>query len=368
MSSELRTIPWWQPELGGKELPLVNEVLESNYLNDGEVTRKLEKLFAARVQAEFAVGTTSGTAALALALQAVGVGYGDEVLVPDITFIATANAVTLAGAKVVLVDIDPKSLGMCPKDMIQKITDSTKAVVPVHISGRGTTIYDIAKIARAHNLFVIEDAAEALGSYYKGDFLGTIGDLGCYSLSPNKTITSGQGGVIVTNSDSWLKRLRELKDQGRAVQGTGADDEHVSVGYNFKLTNIQSAIGLGQFELLEMRLERLRRNYIIYCEELSAIDGVQLFPVDVEGQETPQWTDGLFDRKDKLYEYLHNKNIHCRKFWFPIHQSKPYFSRDELFPNSTAIWESAMWLPSSFKMTDDDIRYVSHLILKFYNT
>ena len=216
-----RSLPWWLPEVTGAEEALLREVLESNYLNEGEFTERFERAVARRVGAKHAVATTSGTSALFLSLAAAGVGPGDEVLVPDVTFIATANAVSLAGAKPVLVDIDPHNLCMDPAAMEAAITARTKAVVPVHISGRAGHLPRLVAVARARGLALIEDAAEALGSSLLGTSLGTYGLAGCFSFSPNKTITTGQGGMVVTDDDALVIRLRELKDQGRPVRGTG---------------------------------------------------------------------------------------------------------------------------------------------------
>ena len=172
-------------------------------------------------------------------------GVGDEVIVPDVTFIATANAVTLTGASPVLVDIDPRTLTLDPQRTERAITTRTKAIVPVHVSGRAADLGAIMDIAQRHGLLVVEDAAEAFLSKHDGKCLGTFGIAGCFSLSPNKTVTTGQGGLVVTDDDRLHVRLRELKDQGRPVRGTGGDDAHDSVGFNFKFTNLQAAIGLG---------------------------------------------------------------------------------------------------------------------------
>ncbi|SVB90055.1 uncharacterized protein METZ01_LOCUS242909, partial [marine metagenome] len=178
------------------------------------------------VGATYAVGVTNGTSALFLALAALGIGHGDEVVVPDLTFIATANAVTLTGATPVLVDIDPATLTISPEAFEKAITAHTRAVIPVHISGRSADLPAIVAIAKEHGLAVVEDAAEAFASFHDGRALGTIGIAGCLSFSPNKTIMTGQGGMVLTDDEGLHLRLRELKDQGRPVRGTGGDDPH----------------------------------------------------------------------------------------------------------------------------------------------
>jgi perosamine synthetase len=358
-------IPWWLPQMGGGEYERVKQVLDSNYINEGDQAEQFEKEIAARLGVRHVVAVTSGTAAIYLALAGMGVGVGDEVLVPDMTFIATANAVTMTGARPVLVDIDPRTLNMDPAAMAKAITSRTKAVVPVHVSGRGADMASILQIAREHGLAVVEDAAEGFCSKAQGRYLGAFGVAGCLSFSPNKTITTGQGGVILTDDDVLHGRLRELKDQGRPVRGTGGDDTHFSVGYNFKFTNLQAAVGLAQLQHLEGRLERMRRIYSIYAERLAGASGVFLPGFDIEGGEQPQWTDAIVDRRDELDRFLAARNAHCRRFWHPIHTQSPYRQPDDLFPNTMSVAPRALWLPSAFTLTDDDVATVCRHIQEF---
>ena len=351
----------------GNELGAIQRVLESNFLNDGEVTDQFAEAVAKLSGARFGVGVTSGTAAIYLSLMAVGVGPGDEVIVPDITFIATANAVTMTGAVPVLADINPETLNLSVDAMEAAITSKTKAVVPVHVSGRPAEIEKIVAISAKHGIAVVEDAAEGFCSRVRNRCLGTFGATGCFSFSPNKMITTGQGGVIVTNDEKIFHRLRELKDQGRPVRGTGGDDVHVSVGFNFKLTNLQAAVGLAQLEKLSSRMERVRRTYTIYRDELAATNGIQILRFNLEAGEQPQWIDALAERRDQLDRFLAESGAGCRRFWFPLHTQKPYFRDETAFPNSTRVGKKAIWLPSAFQMSDDDVRYVSSLIKGFYN-
>jgi len=366
MTGQSREIYWWKPEVGAIEGKSVAEVLKSNYLNDGDVTTRFEQEIAGRLGVPYAVGVTSGTTALYLSLMALGVGHGDEVIVPDVTFIATANAVTMTGARPVLVDVHPDTLTMNPESFEKAITSQTKAVIPVHVSGRGGSVFEILDIALRKGIPVVEDAAEALLSRSKGRFLGTLGMTGCFSFSPNKTVTAGQGGIITTADPSIHGRLRELKDQGRPVRGTGGDDMHASIGFNFKLTNLQAAVGLGQLTRLDKRLERQKRINEVYRDELHGIPGIRIFDFDTAGGETPQWTDAIAERRDELDAYLNSHRVHCRRYWFPIHTQPPYREADDRFPNSVRLVPKAIWLPSAFQMSDDDVRYVCALIRKFY--
>jgi perosamine synthetase len=358
-------IPWWAPKITGQEYVLIKDVLDSNYLNDGDITTRFEKEVARLIGAKYAVAVTSGTAALFLALAGLGVGPEDEVIVPDVTFIATENAVMLAGAKPILVDIDPVTLNLDPEAMLKAINPRTKAVIPVHVSGRSANLPVIMDIAREHGLFVIEDAAEAFMSAAKGKCLGTFGHAGCLSFSPNKTISTGQGGMILIDDDALHLRLRELKDHGRPTRGTGGDDVHHSIGYNFKLTNLQAAVGLGQLSALTSRLERQKQIYCLYAENLSGLRGIRLPGFRVETGEIPQWTDVVVECRDEMDRYLQARGVHCRKFWFPIHNQAPYRLPDDRFPNSTRVIPHALWLPSAFTLSDNDVLTVCQYIKDF---
>lgn len=362
----MKPIPWWSPQITNEDFSLVADVLRSNFVNDGEVTEQFEREIARLVGARHAVAVTSGTAALYLSLKALGVGHGDEVIVPDVTFIATANAVTMTGAKAVLVDVDEQTLALSPDACARAITPRTKAIMPVHVSGRAGTITGILNLAKSHKLPVVEDAAEALLSGHEGKYLGTLGQAGCFSFSPNKTITTGQGGMIVTNDDELHLRLRKLKDQGRPVRGTGGADVHESVGFNFKFTNLQAALGLGQLNYLRARTDRQQRIYDLYREELAGIPAITLMQVNTVDGECPQWTDALVERRVELEKFLDQRRIGYRRFWFPIHTQAPYRLPDEGFPNSTRLWPRAIWFASAFQLTDEDVRYVCRTIREFY--
>ena len=351
----------------GSELGLVKGVLDSNFLNDGDVTEEFGGKIAKLVDAKFGVGVTSGTSAIYLSLVALGIGHGDEVIVPDITFIATANAVSMTGATPVLVDVDPETLNISVVAIEAAITPKTRAVVPVHVSGRAADMEAILSICADRGIAVVEDAAEAFCSTHKDRYLGTLGRAGCFSFSPNKVITTGQGGVIVTNDEVIFQRLRELKDQGRPVRGTGGADVHDRIGFNFKLTNLQAAVGLGQLEKLDARLERIRQTYRIYHDELAEVKGIHVLRFKIDSGEQPQWIDALAEHRDELDTFLAKNGAGCRRFWFPLHTQKPYRRDDADFPNSTRLGKQAIWLPSAFQMADSDVKTVCHLIKKFYS-
>lgn len=352
-------VPFWEPVLGEREKQLVAEILDSGFINDGTTTVEFERRIAELCGVPYAVAVTSGTAAIFLALAAHGIGPGDEVIVPDVTFIATANAVTLAGARPVLVDIEPETLCLDPSCTDAAVTSRTKAIVPVHISGRAANMPALKAIAKRHGLAIVEDAAHALGSHAFGAALGSLGDAGCFSFSPNKIITTGQGGMVITRDAAVHRRLRELKDQGRPERGTGGADIHPSVGFNFKFTNIQAAIGLAQFATLSQRLARLRRTYELYWDELAALSGVHFPGFDLGAGASPQWVDILVkEDRDGLCKHLERQGVATLKFWYPLHSQAPYSASDEAFPVATRFAAQALWLPSSITLRDEQIRMV----------
>ncbi len=357
---------WWDPQVGEKEQKLVSEVLRSNFLNDGNFTTKFEEETKKILGCKYSIAVTSGTMAMFLSLKALGIGVGDEVIVPDMTFIATANAVEMTGAKPVLVDVD-QTLTIDIEAIKKAINKKTRAIIPVHVSGRGADMLKIKKIAKEHNLFVIEDAAEAFMSKYKGKFLGTYGETGCFSFSPPKIITTGQGGMVVTDNKLLYRRLRMLKDQGRPQRGTGGNDIHETIGYNFKLTNLQAAVGVGQLSYLKKRMNRLRRNNFLYRKYLEQVKEIKVFDVNLDDGELPLWTDVLVDQRDELVKYLENKKIFCRCFWFPIHTQKPYKLLDDNFPNSVRLSSRALWLPSAYTLNDNDVKYICAQIKRFFS-
>jgi len=349
---------------GEAEKKYVNQALAENYVNDGNMTHEFEKAIAKLVGKQYALAICNCTAGIFMSLKALGIGSGDEIIVPDITFIATVNAVSLTGAKPILVDINPNDLNINLGALKAAITPRTKAVVPVHVTGRAADMQTILAIAEEHKLFVVEDAAEALMSKHKGKFLGTFGKTGCFSFSPNKTITTGQGGIIVTDDIELETKLRALKDQGRPVTGTGGDDIHDTIGYNFKFTNLQAGVGLGQLTYLEERIKRMKRNYQLYAEQLENINGLTIFPSAED--EIPQWTDIKTEHRDELEKYLREQNIDSRKYWHPIHKQKAYLLPDDNFPNSTRLSPQCLWLPSSFSLTDEDVVRVCEEVKKFF--
>jgi len=361
-----KKIPWWQPLVEKDDWKIVKKALDANFVNEGPLTAEFEKKLAKMIGVKYATASTSCTAGLFLALRAAGVDHGDEVIAPDITFIASINAIHLTGAKPVLVDIDPETMNIDSSLIEKAITSKTKAIMPVHVTGRACDMDSIMAVAKKHDISVIEDAAEALDSKYKDRYLGTIGLAGCFSFSPNKTISTGQGGMIVTNDEEFYKKVKKLKDHGRPVRGTGGDDLHDTVGYNFRISDLQGGLGLAQLRHFKRRAARMRRNYELYAKHLTGVGDLRIFPT--KKGELPQWTDIETDHRKELNAYLTSKNIDSRRFWFPIHKQKAYEASDANFPQSTRMSPRCLWLPSAFTMTDKDVLSVCKAVKEFYKT
>lgn len=360
-----KQIPWHLPFTGEEEKNLVCKVIDDQFLNDGAYTRAFEKMFCEYTGAKYAVGVTSGTASIVVALLACGIEPGDEVIVPDFMFIATANAVRLIGAKPVFVDINQHDFSIDAGQIEKQITKKTKAIIPVHINGRRADMEAINRIAQTHGISVIEDAAQALGSFWNGRHLGTEGIVGCFSFAPTKIITTGQGGMAVTNKESVYRRMVELKDQGRFHRGTGGDDLHPVLGYNFKLTNLQAAVGVAQMERLPGRVARIREVFTLYEAMLKDLKGFLIVPIKIEKGISPQWVDALCDDRNELVAYLSQREIGTRNFWFSIHSQAPYQHSGD-FPNATHVSRRGLWLPCDCRITDEEIVYVCEEIRKFY--
>ena len=365
MKSKKIRYPFFVPVTGKTERKYVDQVLRNNYLNEGDFTRIFENEIRKKLKVKYVVTTTSCTIAMFLALKALGIKSGDEVIVPDFTFAATPNAVDLCNAKSILADSKISDLNIDADKIKKLINRKTKAIIPVHVSGRPSNMLEIKKICRRKKIFIIEDAAEAFMSKYKGKYLGTFGEIGCFSLTASKIITSGQGGFIVTNNNSLYKKIKKLKNQG--IQGgfSGGNTKHISLGYNFKYTNIQSAIALAQVKTVNQRIKKTRLIYNIYKKQLKNIPGLKVMPFDIKGGSVPLWSNIWCKKRNELRDYLRKNNVESRMPWYPLHTQKPYKTKKK-FPNSTQIFKKHLWLPSSLTLKYKDIIYICKLIKNFY--
>ncbi|MBI4089542.1 MAG: DegT/DnrJ/EryC1/StrS family aminotransferase, partial [Candidatus Levybacteria bacterium] len=277
------------------------------------------------------------------------------------TMVASPNAVLMAGARPVFVDIERENLCLNLEEVVGRITKKTKAIMSVPINGRSPDMERLMAIAREHKLFILEDAAQALGSRYKGKHLGTFGDIGSFSFSTPKVITTGQGGALVTNSKQLSDKIIRIKDFGRIDRNS---QDHDEIGFNFKFTDIQAALGIAQMKKLKWRLRRKKEMYGVYQDCLKNVAQVKFLPTDLT-QTSPWFIDIVVDDPIKLSHYLKSKNIGTRLFYPAVHTTKPYKGQEK-FPNS--LWAAAhgLWLPSSTFLADSDIISICQRIKEFY--
>ena len=355
-------IPQMQPWIGEEEKKAVVEYLDSGgWLTEFERTRELEQVIAAYVGARHAVMVANGTVSLFAALAALGVGAGHEVLVPDLTMIASANTVLLAGATPVFVDVEPASLCLDLERAERAITPRTKAIMLVSFNGRAPDMDRAVALARRHGLVLVEDAAQALGSRWRGKHLGTFGDIGSFSFSSPKVVTMGQGGTLVSDDDALVARVRKVKDFGRVKSGV---DEHDALGYNFKFTDLQAVIGLAQMSKLDWRVQRKKEMFALYRAELADVGEVTFIATDLDAT-SPWFIDVLVPDPRALRQHLHERGIGSRPFYPPVHTQAPYHQTGD-FPETARASRHGLWLPSSSFLDDRTIKRICGEIRTFY--
>jgi len=362
-----KIIPVCEPKLDGKELQYVSACIRTNWISSaGSFIDKFESAFAKCCGVKYAVTCSSGTAALHLALAALGIKKNDEVIIPAFTMIATANAITYQSARPILVDANPLTWNINTYKIEEKITRRTKAIIPVHTYGLPADMGRISSLAKKHNLLVIEDAAEAVGAEYKGRKVGGLGDVGCFSLYANKIITTGEGGMITTNNE-------KIARQARILRGHAFSKErhfwHKYLGFNYRMTNLQAAIGLAQTERFSALVEARIRNAGSYNRLLKNIKGIGL-PPEVKGIKNIHWmysiliTDDFGLTRDVLRSCLAKRGIETRSFFIPIHLQPIYakFYRQR-FPVAEELCRTGLYLPSGPTLTKKDIEYVAACVV-----
>jgi len=360
----MKFINQMEPSFDEHERKALNDyMLSGGWVTEFTVTRDFETSIAAYTGARFCSVLSNGTVSLVAALLACGVGLGDEVIVPDYTMVASANAVELIGAKVVFADIERHSLALDFNALAKAVTGRTRAVMLVPINGRyPRDLEKIISFCKNKDLRLIEDAAQALGSRYQGRHLGTFGDVGSFSFSAPKIITTGQGGALITDDAEIMERIRKIRDFGRAQ---GGSDHYLSLGWNFKFTDLQAVIGLEQMKKLPWRVERKKEMGKLYDSLLADISGVEQIYTDYE-QTAPWFFDILCERRDALKAYLQERNIGSREFYPALH-SEPVYGRIGSFPVAEEISRKGLWLPSSINLGDGQIRQICDAVRDFYS-
>lgn len=369
--AEMMRLPLMEPSLGGNELKYVSDCITTGWISSqGEYVRRFEKQFSDFLgNASQCVAVSSGTAALHLALKAIDIGPGDEVIVPDLTFAATANVVLHCGAKVVCADVDPITWTLDPSKLANLITAHTKAIIPVHLYGQPCDMDPILEIGAKNNIYIIEDCAEAQGATYKGRQVGTLGDLGCFSFFSNKVITTGEGGMVSTTNNDLSDKVKILRDHGMKP---GKRYWHDIAGFNYRMTNLQAAVGVAQMERVDKFLLRRKEIGQRYISKLSQIKGLTV-PPNVEWAETVYWIFSLLIdeeitgiNRNRLAEKLSDLGIENRPFFYPMHVQPPYQQSGD-FEVSKRLSNQGISLPSGNEISNEEIDRVCHAIQSVIN-
>lgn len=390
-------IPITKLSLDSQEVEAVKDVLESGWLIQGKKVLEFEKLMGGYINAKYAVACSSCTTALHMALLALGVKAGDEVIVPTFTFVATPNAVEYVGAKPIFVDVDLKTFNIDVGKLKSTIATHPKvaAIIPVHLFGMCANIDAVMDIAQKHGLSIVEDAACALGSTYKGKYAGSLGDVGCFSFHPRKSLTTGEGGMLVTKDESIYKQVHSLRDFG--FESTNLDRHKASIstmpevdilGYNYRMTDIQAAIGVVQFHKFSSVVEGRQKRAKSYDENLKGISWLQLPQIAQGCNHTYQsyvtlvWDWGLGSPtlekiakmealRNKLVSHLSENDIFTRQGTQAVHAlgyyKKKYGIKDDDYPNTLAAAKLSVTLPLYPQMTDNEQRYVIDKIKEVEN-
>lgn len=354
-----------EPYLTEREIESMISYLRSGgWLTEFKKTEEFENDIAEFVGSAEAIVITSGTVGLYLALLAAGIGKGDKVYVPNYTMIATSNAVKWAGAEPVLVDVEADTLCMDIKK-IKKADTRAKAMIYVSINGRCADMLLVQKFCSEHKLCLIEDACQSLGSRWKRKYMGTFGDIGVFSFTPHKIITTGQGGAIVTNNKQIAKEIRKLKDFYRVAAGS---DLHEGIGFNFKFTDLQAVIGIEQMKIIDYRINRKKNMFRRYQQNLGGLQEITLLSTDLD--DTNIWFADIIlpsqETREKLTGFLKQHKIGTRSFYPPINHQKPYsyFKRGS-FPISESMAYRGLWLPSSIGLDNAKIDFICGKISDF---
>jgi perosamine synthetase len=369
-------IPLFKMYWDEEDVTAVNDILRSgmNWAVGGNVSQ-LEKEIAEYIGTEYCLTFNSGTSATHAALIAHGIGKGDEVIVPSFTFIATANAPQFVGAQPVFADIEKETFGLDPDDVVRKITPKTKAIMSVHYGGCPCKIEELREIANAHDLILIEDAAEAFGAAIGNKKVGTFGDSAMLSFCQNKIITTGEGGAIVTDSRDLYEKMKLIRSHGRLETAdyfsTTAVMDYVSLGYNFRMSNITAALGLSQLKKTDQIINIRRSNAEYYTNKLNNISGLNVPITPDSYYNVYQLFSILVDKRDLLMEYLEQKGIMTKVYFTPVH--KTYFYQSKLkhnckLPVTDEISDSILSLPFYPGISKDDIDNVVYYIKEFYQS
>jgi len=365
--SEKIFIPVCEPTLGEKELEYVTEAVKSGWISSaGSYIKKFEEQFSKYCNVNHGISCSNGTVAIHLAIESLNIGKGDEVIIPTFTMAATCNAVIYSGAKPVLIDSELETWNININKIEEKITPQTKAIMIVHTYGHPVDMDKIKEIADKHNLYIIEDAAEAHGAEYKGKKIGSLSDIACFSFYANKIATCGEGGMLVTNNEQLAERASKLRNhffgKPRFL--------HQEVGFNYRLTNIQAALGLAQVEKLDQLVEARIKNAKLYNQLLENVEGITT-PPEKEWAKNVYWMYGILIQDSfgmsmpELRKELLKKGVDSRTFFIGMHKQPAYQSDNSnypdtsgYFPDSDELEKKGLYLPSSSHLAKKQIEYI----------
>jgi len=363
-------IPVAAPVMGEKELAYVTDCVRSGWVSSlGEYVRRFESGFAAYCGVSHGVATHNGTVALHLVLAALGIGPGDEVIVPALTFVATANAVRYTGATPVFVDSEEESWNIDPAAVARAITGSTRAIIAVHLYGHPAQMEPLQQLAKRHNLALIEDAAESHGARYKGRRTGSLGDVGVFSFYGNKIITTGEGGMIVSNDHALVERCFFLENQAKS---SSDPYWHSEIGYNYRMTNMQAALGVAQLEQIDEFISARIRNAAHYRRRLSDVPGL-VMPPRADWAENVYWMFSVLVNpefgadRDQVMAGLHRREIETRPVFYPLHML-PMYNTGQSLPVAERVGQTGLNLPSGSGLTPDEVDSVCNALIEIHGT
>lgn len=357
-----------EPLLGDKELEYVTACVKSGWVSSlGEYVRRFENSFAGYCGVAYGVATFNGTVALHLLAATLNLGPGDEVIMPSLTYVATANAIRYTGATPVFVDSERETWNIDPAQVAEAITPRTRAIMAVHLYGHPAEMDTLRALASEHGLHLLEDAAEAHGACYKGRRVGGLGDAAIFSFYGNKIITTGEGGLLITNNKAWAERAFFLENQGRY-----SDDPywHPEIGYNYRMTNVQAAIGLAQFERIEELLAIRRRNAAHYNQRLAGIPGLTL-PAEAPWATNVYWMysviieDEFGLSRDIVRQRLREAGIESRPFFYPVH-TLPMYRTGQSLPVAEDLGRRGINLPSAATLTTHQIDFICDTLINLH--
>jgi len=367
-------IPLSRPDITEKEISYIRQVLKTPYLSMGKALDRFEKSIADYVGAKYAVAVNSGTSALHLIIKALGIKAGDEVITTPFSFISSANCILFEKAKPIFIDIRPDTLNIDPNLIEKKINKKTKAILAVDLFGHPADWHELARIARKYRVRLIEDSCEALGSEYKGKKCGTFGDAGAFAFYPNKQITTGEGGMIVTNNKRTAELCKSMRNQGRNSSANNAWLEYTRIGYNYRISDLNCALGIAQMERINKILAKRTKVARIYNDRLEEVDGVELPYVSKDAKMS--WfvyvvrLNKSFSRnqRNKILVSLRKKGIGCNDYFPCIHLQAFYrrmfgYKKGD-FPIAESISERTIALPFYNNLQEGKIEYIVSALKK----